>query len=72
MVELRLPVQGVGELGAHKPQGQKTETQSRSNIVADSIKTLKIVHIKKKNLKKKRQRKVLEVQPKFNLGVREK
>ena len=56
MVEIRLPVQGVGELGAHKPQGQKTETQSRSNIVADSIKILKIVHIKKKNLKKKRQR----------------
>ena len=47
MVEIRLPVQGVGE-----PQGQKTEMQSKSNIVTDSIKTLKIVHIKK-NLKKK-------------------
>ena len=60
MVELRLPVQGVGELGAHKPQGQKTETQSRSNIVADSIKTLKIVHIKKKILKKRQRGKFLK------------
>ena len=29
MVELRLPVQGVGELGAHKPQGQKTEAEQK-------------------------------------------
>ena len=42
VVEISLPVQGVGE-----PQGQKTEMQSKSNIVTDSIKTLKIVHIKK-------------------------
>ena len=67
MVEIRLPVQGVGE-----PQGQKTEMQSKSNIVTDSIKTLKIVHIKKNLKKKKIEGKDLEVQPKFNLGVREK
>ena len=32
--------------------GQETKTENRSNIVTNSIKTLKMVHIKKKNLKK--------------------
>ena len=36
------------------PCGQKAKTENRNNIVTNSIKTLKIVHIKKKkkNLKK--------------------
>ena len=50
---LHLPVQGVqvqslvGELRSHMPQGQKTKTQNRSNIVTNLIKTLKMVHVKK-------------------------
>ena len=38
------------------PHGQKTKTKNRNNIVTNSIKTLKMVHIKKKKktLKKKR------------------
>ena len=35
------------------PQGPKTKTRNRSNIVPYSIKTLKIVHIKKKKNKTK-------------------
>ena len=43
----------VGELGLHMPLGQKNQNISnRSNIVTNSIKTLEMVHIKKKNLKK--------------------
>ena len=34
------------------PQGQKAKTENRSNIVTNSIKTLKRVHIKR-DLKKK-------------------
>ena len=30
------------------PQGQRNETKNRRNIVTNSIKTLKMVHIKKK------------------------
>ena len=60
MVRTLLPVQGVWvpslveELTSHMPLGQKTKTktQNRSNIVTNSIKTLTMVHIKKKNLKK--------------------
>ena len=33
--------------------GPKTKTENRSNIVTNSIKTLKIVHIKKKKKNKK-------------------
>ena len=60
---LHLPVQGeqvqslVGELRSHMPQGQKTKTQNRSNIVTNLIKTLKMVHVKKKFLKKKLEQK---------------
>ena len=45
----------LGELRSSMPCGQKTKTKNRSNIVTHSIKTLKMVHIKKtkKNLKKK-------------------
>ena len=49
---LRLPMQGVqvwslvGELGSYMPPGQKNKTWNRSNIVTNSIKDLKIVHIK--------------------------
>ena len=35
------------------PHSQKTKTQNRNNIVTNSMKTLKMIHIKKKNLKKK-------------------
>ena len=33
--------------------GQKTKTENRSNVVANSINTLNMVHIKKKSLKNK-------------------
>ena len=33
------------------PQGQRNETKNRRNIVTNSIKTLKMVHIKKKKKK---------------------
>ena len=36
------------ELGSHVPCGQKSKTQNRSSIVANSIRTLKMFHIKKK------------------------
>ena len=55
---LHLSVQGVqvrslvGELRSHVPLGQEIETENRSNIVTHSIKTLKMVHIKKKILTK--------------------
>ena len=48
---LRLPMQGVqvwslvGELGSYMPPGQKTKTWNKSNIVTNSIKTLKMVHM---------------------------
>ena len=43
----------VGELKSHTPWGQKPELKNRSNIITNSIKTLKMVHIKK-SLKNKR------------------
>ena len=53
---LLLPVQGVwvppplvGALGSHVPHGQETKTRNRRNIVINSIKTLKMVHIIKKS-----------------------
>ena len=55
---LHLPVQGeqvqslVGELRSHMPQGQKTKTQNRSNIVTNSIKTLKWFTSKKSSKEK--------------------
>ena len=39
------------------PCGQKTKAQNRSNIVTDSIKILKIVHIKKQKYTIKKQEK---------------
>ena len=41
------------ELRPHMPCGQKAKTYDRSNTVTNSTKTLKMVHIKKKFLKKK-------------------
>ena len=38
----------VGELRSHMPLGQNTKTWNRSNIVIKSMKSLKMVHIKKK------------------------
>ena len=37
----------AGELRSHMPPGQKTKTENRNSIVTNSIKTLKMVHIKK-------------------------
>ena len=62
-LRLRLPMQGVwvqslvGELGSHMPHGQKKQTNIKNPIkqkqhCTNSIKTLKMVHIKK-ILKKK-------------------
>ena len=51
-LRLCLPMQGVrvqplvGELRSHIPYDPKTKMQNRSNIVTNSIKTLKMVHIK--------------------------
>ena len=42
----------VGELRSHVPHGQGTKTQNRNNIETNSIKTLKMVLIKKNSLKK--------------------
>ena len=49
---LRLPSRagGVGLIpgrGArsHRPRGQETKTQNRNDIITNSIKTLKMVHI---------------------------
>ena len=53
-LRLHLPMQGVQvqslarELGSHMPCGRKTKTWNRNNILTNSIKTLKMVHIKKK------------------------
>ena len=44
----------VGKQRSHAPRGQNIKSQNRSNIVTNSIKTFKMVHIKKKNLMKKR------------------
>ena len=55
---LGLPVQKVGvqslvgELRSHMPHGQRTKTENRNHIVTNSIKTLKVVHIKIKKKKK--------------------
>lgn len=43
----------VGERRSHMPCGQNTKTQNRSNTVTHSIKTSKLVHIKKFFKKKK-------------------
>ena len=52
----RVQVQS-GVLRPHMPQGQKQTNikniKNRSSIVTDSIKTLKMVHTQKKNLKKR-------------------
>ena len=59
-LRLRLPMRGcVGSIPgrgakiphASRPKNQNIKKKKRSNIVTDSIKTLKMVHIKKKILK---------------------
>ena len=42
----------VGAPRAHMPRHQKTKTQNKSNIVTNSIKTFKMVHIKKQTTTK--------------------
>ena len=57
VVKTSLPMHGVWirslvrELRSHIPQWQKSKTENRSTILVNSIKTLKMVHIRKKNLK---------------------
>jgi len=52
-LNLCLPMQGlqvqslVEELRSHVPLCQKAKTENRSNIVTNSIKNLKMAHIKK-------------------------
>ena len=43
----------VRELRSHMPQGQKTKTWNRSNIITNSIRSFKMAHIKKKESWKK-------------------
>ena len=43
----------VRELGSHMPRGQNIKTQNRNNVVIKSVKTLKMIYVKK-ILKKKR------------------
>ena len=45
-------MQGWEEPKSHMPHSQKTKTENRNNIVANTIKTLKMVNTKK-NLTKK-------------------
>ena len=37
----------VGELRSHIPCGQRAKTENRNNMITNSIKTFKMVHIKK-------------------------
>ena len=54
-LKLHLPMLGVQVqvlvrvLRAHMPGGQKNKTENRNSIVTNSIKTFKMVHIKKKS-----------------------
>ena len=56
-LQFPLPKQGlqvqslVGELRSHMPRGQKAKTLNRSNAVTNSIKTLKMVRMRKKKKK---------------------
>ena len=45
----------VREPRLHMPCGQNTKIENRSNIVTNSVKTLKMVHVKKKKIKKKKE-----------------
>lgn len=56
---ISLPVQGVSvqslvrELRSHMPHGQEHKTWNRRSIVTNSIKTLKMLHIKKQQQQQK-------------------
>ena len=58
MVKTCFPIKGVRvqslirELRFHLPEGQEKKKKNRDSIVTNSIMTLKMVHIKKKPLKK--------------------
>ena len=57
---------GVGLMpGSHVPPVQKTKTQNRSDIVTNSKKTLKMVHIKKKKKPKRMKASLFEAQMSF-------
>ena len=43
----------VWKLRVHMPCGQKTKTENRNNVVTNSVKTLKTVHIRKEKTKDK-------------------
>ena len=47
----------VWELRSYMPHGQKTKAENRSNIVTNSIKSFKMVHIQK-NIKCNNNRKI--------------
>ena len=58
-LRLHLPMRGVWvrslvrELRSHIPCGQKNQKHKTSNTVTNSIKILKMVHVKKKKILKK-------------------
>ena len=60
-LRLCLPMQGmrvqslVGELRSHKPQGHKPKHKIEAILLTNSIKTLKMVHVKKKKKLKKKE-----------------
>ena len=55
-VQVRSLVRGAGI-----PHASQPKNQNRSNIVTSSVKTLKIVHIKKNLKKKKRNRRLFHI-----------
>ena len=52
------------------PSGQNTKTENRSNVITNSIKTVKMVHIKKKSLKNNLKKKENHSEEqRFDLGI---
>lgn len=65
-VKTEIPLQGVGgfdpwsgNLKSHMPRGRKSKTQSRSNTIRSSVKTLKMVYLLKTSLNKQTSIKML-------------
>ena len=71
-LRLCFPVQGVRvwslveELRSYMPQDQKAKRRNRSNIVTNSIKTLKMAYIKKKKKKKRNLQWDTSLKPRFS------
>ena len=76
-LRLCFPVQGVRvwslveELRSYMPQDQKAKRRNRSNIVTNSIKTLKMAYIKKKKKKKEIFSEILAWNPDFHVFWRQ-